>query len=198
MDARPLSQVLREATAEAHKSAERHAFVIAMLRGSLSLEAYAQHLASLQTVYAALERALAPGSPLADPALFRAAAIQRDLDALNLHPGPTGAALRWAAHLAGLPQHGLAGHAYTRYLGDLSGGQQIGRRLVSTGMLPEGATQTYRFPQIPDIKAYKARFRSHLDTLGERLGDAGRALVVEEARNAFRWSADIFEEAGHR
>jgi heme oxygenase len=76
-------------------------------------------------------------------------------------------------------------------MGDLSGGQAIGRVVARAYDLgPDGGLAFYAFPEIPDIAAFKNRFREALDALGRRV-DAGR--VVDEARHAFRRNGDIFD-----
>lgn len=201
MDVLPLSKRLRAATAEAHRTAERHSFVVALLRGEVTAARYAEHLSSLLLVYETLESALTPPChlalvPVASPAMFRAAAIRADLAVLGGETPPSPAARRWAEHLQrrqATSPLGLVGHIYTRYLGDLSGGQQIGRRLVSTGGLPAEAVATYRFDDIDDISAFKDDFRAALDRIGAEGGGAVCEDIVVEARRAFEWSGALFE-----
>jgi len=196
MEPQPLSRALRAATTQAHRDAERHPFTARLLQGTISTEAYARYLSSLERVYTTLEDALQRDgtpelAPFADPALFRGPAIRADLGALGHRPPPTPSAERWTTHLRDL-QHsrpvGLIGHIYTRYLGDLSGGQVIGRRLVAAGTLPPNAVQLYRFDQIADIRSYTAAFRESLDRLDAR----HHLFIIGEARSAFFWTADIF------
>ena len=91
-----------------------------------------------------------------------------------------------------LPRY--AAHAYTRYLGDLSGGQIIKRMLQRHyGFTSEGIA-FYDFPEIHKLKPFKDVYRERLDALP--LDDEARAAVVEEARLAFRLNADVFGELG--
>ena len=62
----------------------------------------------------------------------------------------------------------LIAHHYTRYLGDLSGGQILRKMAMKAMDLPstgEGV-QFYVFENISDAKKFKNMYRSHLDEIG--------------------------------
>ncbi len=98
-----------------------------------------------------------------------------------------------AAGLATSPVHFIA-HHYVRYLGDLSGGQMIGKKLSTVYGLGEAGTSFYRFEQIPDPRAYKIAYRAKLDALD--LPEEQAAALVAEAQQAFRHNGDVFVELG--
>ena len=198
----PLSLGLREATAAAHRAAEGRRFVGALLRGEIPTPTYARYLQSLLLGYRALEDALDAGQPqlcavFPEPGLRRVPALEADLTALGMKDAePVDAGRAWAVHLAGLRADApgrLVAHAYTRYLGDLSGGQMIGARLQKLWG-PDAALAFYAFPDIDDAGACKQGIRARLDALGEALGSAGRAAVLAEAVRAFEMSAAIFDQ----
>lgn len=188
-----LSARLREGTREAHRAAERSRFVHDLLRGHLTPATYARYLAALHRLYAALEAGLGRHrdhpcvAPLVWPSLWRADAIAADLEALL---GPT-----WPEHVSQdrLADHHVArltaltaedppllvAHAYTRYLGDLSGGQLLG---PAVARFAPDAVALYAFPGL-DVTAARHGFRARLDALP--LGPRGEAAVVAEAVRAF-------------
>ncbi len=188
-----LSARLREGTREAHRAAERGRFVRNLLRGDVTHATYARYLAALHRLYAGLEAGLAEHrehpcvAPLVWPALWRTAAVAADLQALL---GPA-----WAEHvsqdrladlyvdrLAALTAEDpplLVAHAYTRYLGDLSGGQLLGGAVAR--FAPD-AVALYAFPGL-DVTAARHGFRARLDALP--LGPLAEAAVVAEAGRAF-------------
>lgn len=200
----PLSVALREGTRAEHETAERSGFVELLLSGRLDRAAYADLAAQQLVVYTALETA---GSRLEDDGdlvfaeLTRVPAIEQDLAHLygtdwrteiRVLPATLAYADRLAQAADSLPRY--AAHAYTRYLGDLSGGQIIKRMLQRHyGFVSEGIA-FYDFPQIHKLKPFKDVYRERLDALP--LDDEARAAVVEEARLAFRLNADVFGELG--
>ena len=200
----PLSVALREGTRDEHETAERSGFVEQLLAGRLDRAAYADLAAQQLVVYTALEAAgaqLEDDGDLVFAELTRVPAIEKDLGHLygadwrtqvRVLPATRVYADRLAQTADSLPKY--AAHAYTRYLGDLSGGQIIKRMLQRHyGFTSEGIA-FYDFPQIHKLKPFKDVFRERLDALP--LDDEARAAVVEEARLAFRLNADVFGELG--
>lgn len=199
-----LSTLLREGTRAQHARAERSGFIADLLRGRGQHAGYVLLLRNLLPAYRALEQGLERhgASPvfagLAWPALFRAPALERDLDLLA---GPD-----WPRTIALLPEgmryaevvtaasfgagHGLLAHAYTRYLGDLSGGQVIGRLLRRSLGMSEEALSFYRFAAIEDPDAFKREFRRALDAAGPLVD---RASIVQEAVTAFELNIALSE-----
>ncbi len=215
-----LAARLRDGTREAHRAAERGAFVRAFLRARrpdgdttdrpadpLDHATYRAYLDALWSVYAALEAGLERhrehpvAGPLALPHLYRAPAIAADLhDLFAARPGdqpPVPAARAYAAHLRELADHDpalLVAHAYTRYLGDLSGGQILrGAAARILGLTTDGpGLAFYDFPQIPDLNTCKADLRARLDALP--LAPRESAALVAEARDAFARNGAVFAE----
>jgi len=199
-----LSLRLRTETADLHRLAERSGIMHDLLRGRLERGAYVALLRGLHVVYASLERRL---DALADtpevrgvysPALRRAESLAADLVALHgprwareLSPGA--GAQAYARRIEDASPSQLVAHAYVRYMGDLSGGQALGR-VIARALALDGETGTafYRFPDIPDTEAFKEAFRSALDIWP--LDAAGADDVVREAQRAFRLNVTVFEE----
>ena len=203
-----LSTLLREGTRAQHVRAERSGFIADLLRGRGQHEGYVLLPRNLLPAYRALEQGLERhgASPvfagLAWPALFRSLALERDLDSLVGPDWPRTIALlpegkRYAevvAAASGGAGHRLLAHAYTRYLGDLSGGQVIGRLLGRSLGMGEEALSFYRFAAIEDPDTFKRDFRHALDAASPLVD---RALVVEEAVTAFELNIAL-SEAIHR
>jgi heme oxygenase len=203
----PLSTAMREGSRTEHEAAEGSTFMAELLDGRLTAEAYADLLLRLRRVYAALEEVVTEHrddpvvAAVHDPALERLAAIDADL--AHWAPGvdpdsvdsPAATAyvdrIRAGAAWGGL----LVAHHYTRYLGDLSGGQVIGRVLQRTFDLPEGTgVRFYDFPQIAKPKPYKDGYRARLDALDLTPSEVER--VVDEVRAVFSLNQAVFEELG--
>lgn len=194
-----LLDALRLRTRALHVEAERSGLIADILQGRGTRFSYALLLRNLHPVYATMERALerlkrAPVVGLiVYPELDRAAAIEADLAALSAGELPLlPAAVRYAEAIEaagsgeGLP---LIAHAYTRYLGDLSGGQIIRRLLVRSLALPADALTFYDFPAISDIAAFKGAYRDGIERAGDLIGDF--AVVVEEGARAFELNIEL-------
>lgn len=88
----------------------------------------------------------------------------------------------------------LIAHHYTRYLGDLSGGQILRKMAIKAMDLPstgEGV-KFYVFENIPDAKKFKMMYRSCLD--GLRLDKMKADEIVKEANYVFLLNIYLFQE----
>ncbi|WP_158522443.1 heme oxygenase (biliverdin-producing) [Tessaracoccus aquimaris] len=88
----------------------------------------------------------------------------------------------------------LLAHHYTRYLGDLSGGQALGSIFGRALGIESGqpGISFYQFEGIEKVKPCKDRYRELLD--GAPLSDEESDAAVEEAVVAFRCNQALFEE----
>jgi heme oxygenase len=204
----PLAAALRTATRAEHEQAERMPFVGELMSGRLPLAAYVDLLSQHHAIYRALEdaepfvRADTAGSTVLFDGLARSASIERDLAALS--------GSSWREELRVLPATqryvdrlrtttttwlgGYVAHAYTRYLGDLSGGQAIRSVLRRTMAVPDDALAFYTFASIPKPKLFKDLYRERLDALPFDAQE--RTRVIDESRVAFRLNADVFADLG--
>lgn len=87
----------------------------------------------------------------------------------------------------------LIAHHYTRYLGDLSGGQVMSKVLRKALDLPaEGGVSFFEFEHVPNLAGFKNMYRANLDKLSiskEKADDA-----VKEAVNAYMLNINLFKE----
>lgn len=207
-----LAARLREETRAEHRAAERGAFVHALLRGQLTRERYAAYLLALGPIYEALESGLRRHAahpvvgPLALLELERSPAIAADLltrFGLTLGGAPAvPAATAYAERLYRLAEAApslLVAHAYTRYLGDLSGGQILRRgaaRILGLATDPPPGTPGLAFYDFPDVidvidlERCKQDIRARLDALP--IDAAQASAIVAEARWAFAGTAAVF------
>jgi heme oxygenase (biliverdin-producing, ferredoxin) len=196
-----LLDAMRERTRTLHVTAERTGIVAELLRGRGTRRAYALLLRNLLPVYEALEAELlrhegtrAVGL-IVRPELHRSAAIRADLaqlDAAGLPVLPEAIAYVRAIQEAGAGAgHPLLAHAYTRYLGDLSGGQIIKKILARSLDLPPESLSFYEFPDIADLQRFKDDYREALEHAGAVMVEHG--AVVEEAALAFTLNIALSE-----
>ena len=196
-----VAALVRAASADDHRAAETRVFITALMGGELSLDEYTRYLGQLAWVYDALEeRGSRPGDPAVfDPALARMAAIDADLAALGAsdwreaHP-PLPATADYAAHLRSIAHDDVRylAHHYTRYLGDLSGGQAIAALVARHyGATPE-QLGFYRFEVADDgVVRYKRGYREAMNALA--LSPDEVDMLVAEVRTSFRMNSAVFE-----
>jgi len=208
MDAQPvlpLSVALRNHTREAHRLAESSPFMRELFAARLPLPVYRVFLCQLYQVYSALEECAtllqaAPSlQPFYLPALFRRAALEQDLqfyygdESWRAFP-PLEATRAYVQRIQTVSQDwppGLIAHHYTRYLGDLSGGQAIKRIVAKMYRLDsDQGLAFYDFPQISDYTAFKNEYRARLDSLPIDLPTAEK--LVAEANHAFELNRRVF------
>lgn len=199
-DTTPLSRLLRDGSRGEHEAAEGSAFVGALLDGRVPPRGYADYLARLQRVYAALEavgRSLA-GHPavdaVLDPVLERSSAILDDVAHWGSGHAATPATDAYVARVESTRDRPAlyVAHHYTRYLGDLSGGRAVGRVLGRTYGLDRAGLAFYAFDEVPRPKPYKDAYRRRLDALD--LTVAQRRDVLAEVRLAFGLNEALLAE----
>ncbi|KFP77220.1 Heme oxygenase 1 [Acanthisitta chloris] len=177
-----LSELLKEATKEVHEQAENTPFMKNFQRGQVSLQEFKLVTASLYFIYSALEEEIErnKNNPVYAPVYFptelhRKAALEKDLEYFygsnwrEEIPCPE-ATRKYAErlHYVGKNQPELlVAHAYTRYLGDLSGGQVLKKiaqkalQLPSTG---EGLN-FFSFDGVSNATKFKQLYRSRMNAI---------------------------------
>lgn len=185
-----------------HTEAERSGIIRDMLRGDVSSAGYILLQRNLLPAYQALEAGLehhhnTPAlAALAAYRLDRASALQADLSAMcdgdfsAVPVLPAGEAYAKRIEQAARGDGELLiAHAYTRYLGDLSGGQILKKLLANKpGLAPEELT-LYDFPAFADLAALKAEYRKALDDAG-KLATNPQA-IIDEGSVAFQLNTDL-------
>jgi len=233
-----LALMLKEGTQKSHSLAESVQFVKRFRKKEITKELYQLLIRNLYFVYAAMEELMEEiGSKSKNletmnfPVLHRFATLEQDLeffygenwkacimtnsinhrDVLNMSP----ATANYVTRLRQCAQRKNAGelliaHAYTRYLGDLSGGQllkRMTRRSLGLTPAPRNATtkeirdlpadqvdgtKFYDFLDIEDADKFKVHYRTTLDSL-EITSEVANEMV-EEANVAFRLNMEMFQE----
>ncbi|WP_033281958.1 heme oxygenase (biliverdin-producing) [Streptomyces sp. NRRL F-525] len=204
------STVIRTASHEQHVEAETSTFMSDLLGGRLGVDAYARYTEQLWFVYEALETGAErlAADPVAgafiQPELFRLPALERDLAHLR--------GADWRSGLTALPATrayadrvrecaeewpaGYIAHHYTRYLGDLSGGQIIRDKAERTwGFSRKGdGVRFYVFEGIGNPAAFKRGYRELLD--GVQVDDLEKQRIVAECKRAFALNTGVFRALG--
>ena len=202
-----LAEQLKTGTKKSHTAAESTKFVGSFLRGVISEENYRTLIKDFYFVYSALEEEMDRLeddkilSPINFPELDRVKSLKRDLRYYygpnwNSIIKPSEACVQYVERIHevadGNEPYLLVGHHYTRYLGDLSGGQILKNIAEKALDLPIGEGLHFYEFDIEDKKKFKTTYREALDTLpvDQTTVDA----IVTEANYAFRLNMYMFDE----
>lgn len=205
------SQVLRERSWELHQRAEGTTYLQALMDGRLDLEGYAAMVAQEWYVYAELDAAAAAhrddpiAGPFLSPELARVGRLEADLqfllgtgwrEAITPVPATTRYTDRIREVAADWPS-GVVAHHYTRYLGDLSGGQAIARIVARHYGFADGdGVRSYEFPGVGNVKAFKDTYRERLDAAPWSPDE--RQRVIDEVLLAYRLNTEMFADLAGR
>ena len=198
---------IKQGTKESHSAAENTKFVASFLRGVLDPEEYRKLIANFYFVYSAMEEEVEAlkDHPVVGkinlPELPRKESLKEDL---SYYYGPSWeteikqseACVKYVNRIREIAKDDpnlLVGHHYTRYLGDLSGGQIL-RGIAENSLKPEKGKglSFYDFSEISDSKNYKKVYRQLLDGLDVAQDDVD--LIIREANYAFKLNMYMFEE----
>jgi heme oxygenase len=203
----PFSQALRERTRGGHSASEGAYFMDDLMKGNGSREDYIALVAQHYFIYEALEAAAllfaddAEAAAFISPQLTRLPALKSDLQFLigddwlsTIAPLPT--TQRYTARITEIAQQGWAGgfiaHHYTRYLGDLSGGQIIRTLMQRQFGFETNGVGFYLFDEIAKPKEFKETYRDQLDAVA--WNDEERERVIDEVMLAYTFNTDLFSD----
>jgi heme oxygenase len=202
-----LAAKLRVGTKKAHTMAENVGYVKCFLKGVVERTSYRKLIANFYFIYSAMEEEMEQHrnhqaiGKIYFPRLNRKHSLEQDLNYYygynwreQIQLSPAGLAyVERIRELSVTQPELLVAHSYTRYLGDLSGGQIL-KGIAETAMklAPGEGTAFYEFPDIPDEKAFKAEYRQALDEMP--IDEAMSDRIVDEANAAFGMNMKMFQE----
>ena len=201
----PFSQALRERTRSSHSDSSGATFMSDLMTGGSTRDHYVALVVQHYFLYAALETAAlrfaddAVAAPFISEHLTRLPALEADLDFLagpnwqdTITPLPS--TERYVGRIEEIAQQGWAGgfiaHHYTRYLGDLSGGQAISRVMQRLFGFDTSGVDFYRFEQIDSPSEFKRAYRDELDAVDWNATERDR--VIDEVLAAYQLNTDVF------
>lgn len=205
-DPTPFSTALRERSSGAHSTSEQAGFMADLMKGEGTRDDYVALVAQHWFIYDALESAAVRmrEDPIAAPfitdKLTRLPALEADLSFLlgtqwrdRITPLPTTQRyVERITQVAATWPGGFVAHHYTRYLGDLSGGQFIGRLMARRFGFETNGIGFYLFDDIADPKAFKEIYREQLDAAPWDADEQAR--VIDEVLLAYQFNTDLFDD----
>lgn len=206
----PFSQAVRERTRSGHSESEGATFMSDLIAGLGTKEDYIALVVQHFFIYRALERAAdqMKNDPVAaafvTPELTRLPSLEADLAFLLGHDWsarivPCAATERYVDRLnevAATWNGGFIAHHYTRYLGDLSGGQMIAAAMRRQFGFDHQGLEFYRFEDISDPASYKDTYRAKLDAV--LWNEQERENVIDEVLLAYRLNTEVFIDLATR
>lgn len=208
-----LALQLDDGTRKSHSMAQNTAFVTGFFKGLANRQSYGALLKSLYFVYDAMEKAMdetdeSRVQQLDLPELRRVSSLERDLQYFYGSGGdssaksflsnvqPSAATRAYVARIEQVAEtkpYLLIAHQYTRYLGDLFGGQMMGGMATSSLGLSNGeGTAFYKFDQIPSTQDFITKWYKLLNGLD--LTEEQKQEIVDEANLVFDLNVDILQE----
>ncbi|HIK28216.1 MAG: heme oxygenase (biliverdin-producing) [Oscillatoriaceae bacterium SKW80] len=205
-----LAERLREGTKHSHTAAENTAYMKCFVKGIVEREPFRKLLANLYLVYSTLEEALRQhlDNPVVGalyfPELNRTANLEKDLAFYygenwreQIIPLPAAQVyVERICEIAATEPVLLIAHAYTRYMGDLSGGQALKNIVRSALNLPPNCgTALHEFEALPTVearRAFKEKYRQALNSLP--IDEETIQRVIDEANYAFKLNRDLMHE----
>ncbi|MFC4002154.1 heme oxygenase (biliverdin-producing) [Prauserella oleivorans] len=206
MPAVAFSQTLRESTREVHDRAHHSSYMNALLNGSLTLDGYTRLAEQYYFVYSTLEQAAEAmaadrvGAPFVIPELHRTPSLVADLEHLlgpswqdRIEPVPaTREYVRRLREVAFDWAGGFVAHHYTRYLGDLAGGQVVGALLKRQYGITGAGARFYDFSALGSPSVFRKRYRALLDEAAWGAGE--RRRVIAETQRAFELNIAVLAD----
>ena len=201
----PFSQALRERTRSGHGESEGADFMKDLMTGKGTREDYIALVAQHYFIYEALENAAARfaddevAQKFITPQLTRLPALAADLEFL-LGPSwreqivPLPISTRYAERIREVADErwtgGFLAHHYTRYLGDLSGGQVICTLMQRQFGFETNGVGFYIFDSIAHPREFKETYRAELDAIDWDAAECDR--VVDEVMLAYGFNTGLF------
>ena len=196
-----LALQLKEGTKVSHSAAENTKFVSSFLKGVVSRDNYKQLTANFYYVYRAMEEEIdkLDDFPLHDKLLNRTNKLEQDLryyygvmwrDKIE----PSQSTKNYVKRIQVIAQQTpylLVAHHYTRYMGDLSGGQILASITKKALNLKDEGLKFYEF-DIPNMKEYKDKYRQSLNDLN--MSEVQTSMLIDEANYAFKLNMLLFDE----
>jgi heme oxygenase len=160
---------LREAVREMHEKAENTELSKLMISGNMNLHVYAGFLANMQQIYQELER----DQLITKPEVLRSKKITEDIAKLSMASKPiVWEATQYVTYLTQLAPIDRWAHIYVHYLGNMYGGQMIGKQLP-------GQHDHLLFD---DLKACIGYVRANIANINH-----------DEANRAFAWTIRLYD-----
>lgn len=200
----PFINRMKDETLEAHDQSKDSGFAVTIMGGEWSPRAFAEWQRALYPVYATLESILKKNRKDPNLSVFdhrkldRADRIYHDLSTLGIDPVEDPSTLPSvpkyvnAVSSAGSSVPRIMAYHYTRYMGDMIGGQVIARSMREKYGMSDYSLTCYDFSELGDLYHYRKTYKTLLELIPWSTEE--REEFVDEVKTAYEVNALLFEE----
>lgn len=174
---------IKELTWEHHQNAERQAFAKLLISGDISEDLYATYLWNQHKKYDILEAMMAAHGIFGEIGanISRKLLMEQDIAELwkhNVSPAVVPSTIEYIDHMRDImgDRDAIIAHVYVFFLGDMSGGQMIKRKIPGEGRMYD--------------------FEGNVKELKDRIRDMTTDDMADEARWVFSSATKLFNELG--
>lgn len=195
-DSKNLSVQLKTSTKEVHRTVETSGIMRNLMRNQLPLTQYIHLLRALYTIYVEMEAALDKNAshPVIELIHFprelrRLETLRQDILFLthskgDVEPCTCSHVVDFANRIRWVGENEptlLPAYSYVRYLGDLSGGQFLSKRIGKAYGLTDQGLAFYAFDSITDIEHFKTVYKNGMDQIPEAFHEG----ILKETYESF-------------
>ena len=195
---------MKKETWDEHEASKDSRFAKGIMSNEFGEQGFIEWQRALYPIYVELEDILKKNRK--DPVLHvfdhrkldRAERIYNDLQVLGEDPlkipsplktiPPYIAAIKKAS---AVPQRLMAYH-YTRYMGDMNGGQVISRAMQTVCGIDKLALTCYDFSELGDVYHYRKQYKTLLEL--SPWTEEEKEMFIDEAKIAYSVNSNMFEE----
>lgn len=201
----PFVDRMKKETWDEHEASKDSAFATTIMSGELGKQAFIEWQRALYPVYETLESILKKMRKT-DPTIHifdhrkldRKDKIYNDLLKMGVDP------IEIPSHLNTVPEYvdsikeasksapRLMAYHYTRYMGDMNGGQVIAMQMNKVYGIDMEELSCYDFSEVGDLYHYRKQYKTLLELVPWTEQD--RESFIDEAKNAYAVNEKLFNE----
>ena len=196
---------MKRETWDEHEASKDSPFAQTIMSGELGKQAFVEWQKALYPVYETLEDILKKMRKT-DPTIHifdhrkldRADSIYTDLLEFGVDPIAEPTTLKSippyleAIKKASEETPRLMAYHYTRYMGDMNGGQVIAMRMNKVYGIDKSAMSCYDFSQLGDLYHYRKQYKTLLELVPWT--EEQRESFIDEAKTAYKINEQLFNE----
>lgn len=201
----PFVDRMKEETWEEHEASKDSQFATTIMSGELGKQAFIEWQRALYPVYETLENILKKIRKT-DPTIHifdhrkldRAGRIYADLVELGVDPVLQPTTLKTippyleAIERASEEAPRLMAYHYTRYMGDMNGGQVIAMQMSRVYGIDKSQMTCYDFTEVGDLYHYRKQYKTLLELVPWTKEQ--RESFIDEAKVAYKINEQLFNE----